>query len=190
MISVILCLVSIHSALVQRFKRAQLNVKGEFMPTIVKGSALAIGDVIQDEGNTGDTHPYLVISKTQWVITLRNCTSFETSALTLVKVLKEDKTGDALWSTKDSFVVKSGNTKDLNVYNVVTVDDGFIEQTVPSLPVPRVFMGEFGPYMMWVSYPVIVSVPRQIDVYSDIMYRVVGTVKSSRMESLLMELAE
>jgi hypothetical protein len=33
------------------------------------------------------------VARTQWQITLRNCTSHETSALALVKVLKDDKTG-------------------------------------------------------------------------------------------------
>ena len=45
------------------------------MAVNVKGSALAVGDVIQDRNNTGDDHPYVVVSKETWTFTLLNCNS-------------------------------------------------------------------------------------------------------------------
>lgn len=156
----------------------------------VRGSALVVGDVIQDQAQTGDTHPYLVVATTQYQIVLRNCTSHETSALELVKVAKGDKSGDEVWSGKDSYVVKSGNTTNLNVYSVVTVDTGQVEmKSVPSgPPVPMQLMGPMGPYFAWVQPTQIVAVPVLANRYADITYRVVGGIVAGRMQTLLAEL--
>jgi hypothetical protein len=157
----------------------------------VKGSALVLGDVIQDQTKTGDTHPYLVVATSQFQIVLRNCTSHETSALTLVKIAKGDKTGDEVWSGKDSYVVKSGNTTDLNVYDIVTVETGQVAmQRVPSgPPVLMQVMGPYGPCFTWAQPTQVVAVPVLANRYADITYRVLGGVVSGRMETLLTELS-
>lgn len=157
----------------------------------VKGSALAVGDVIQDQARTGDTHPFLVVARTQWQITLRNCTSHETSALTLVKVLKGDKTGDPGWAGKDSFVVKSGGTVDLSAYDVYMEETGEYDDVPVAVgpPVLMQFMGPQGPYYDYAQPTQVMSVPRLVERYSDAIYRVVGTVVASRMDKLLSELA-
>lgn len=154
----------------------------------VKGSALAVGEVIQDRANTGDEHPYVVVATSTYQITLRNCTSHETSALTLVKVKKEDKTGDGGWSGKDSYVVKSGNTTDLSVYAVVPEVVGYDnakEMMLMQFPTPD---GK-GVYFDYVETGKIVAIPRVVNRYSDILYRVVGGIKAERMTTLLEELA-
>ena len=63
------------------------------MATYVKASALKVGDVIQDRDATGDDHPFVVITVSKDSLHLHNCTSHETSSLTLIKVEKGDKTG-------------------------------------------------------------------------------------------------
>jgi hypothetical protein len=160
------------------------------MPRTVTGSALVVGDVIQDSARTGDTHPYVVVAKSAYQITLRNCTSHETSSLTLVKVVKADKTGDVGWAGEDSYVVKSGNTTDLNVYDVVV--EQIVEQQVLPVgpPVLMTFMGEDGkPYYDYVQPTGVFAVPRLVNRYSNATYRVVGGIKLERMTTLLMELA-
>ena len=159
------------------------------MPRTVKGTALAVGDVIQDSANTGDTHPYVVIGRSAFQVTLRNCTSHETSGLTLVKILKEDKTGDAGWAGKDSYVVKSGNTTDLFTYTVVQEFTGKYVNQEMDVPELRQLIGPEGPFWAYVPVRQLVTVPQVVNRYSDIMYRVVGAIKAERMTTLLEELA-
>ncbi len=160
------------------------------MPTNVKGSSLAVGDVIQDSAATSDTHPYVVVSRSQWHVTLRNCTSHETSALELIKVDKNDKTGDVGWAGKDSYVVKNSTTVDLAFYR----DDSYVVNEPVSVPdgppVPMQFMGPQGPYTQYMQPMVVIgTVPRVVQRYSDIVYRKVGTVKAERMAAVLEALA-
>lgn len=159
------------------------------MAVNVKGSALAVGDVIQDRNNTGDDHPYVVVSKETWTVTLRNCTSHETSGLTLLKVLMADKTGDVGWAGKDSYVVKSGDTTNLWIYRDTSYQSGFQQVVVPDF-VPQVFQTPTGPVTMHVQVGSHIEVhPRIIQRYSDITFRRVGTIVATRMGTLLTELA-
>jgi len=71
------------------------------------GPSIALGDVIWDRNQTGDTHPYLVTGKDQWSLTLQPLSSHEaTHYTTAATIAPGDKTGSyAPWTGCTSYLV-------------------------------------------------------------------------------------
>lgn len=159
------------------------------MATYVSGSLLAVGDVILDRDATADTHPYVVVSRDQWQLTLRNCTSHQNSDLQLIEVKQGDKTGDLNWSGKDSYVVKSSSSLNLPCFRDDSQVVGVPMEVDNGPQVPMLFQGTHGPYWQYVQPTMIVMVPRLVQRYSALSYRKVGTITSGRMAEIVQALS-
>lgn len=154
----------------------------------VNGAALQVGDVVWDEAMTGDNHPVLVVARSPWQFTVRNCTSNLNGALELVLIQKADKTGDFSWSGKDSYVVKSGPGYMLETAQVIGQQPtGFLEPQ-PQMA-PTTFYGPDGPTTMFVPTGYMVMMPQMMPVYGPLQYTKVGTVKPARMNQIAADLA-
>jgi hypothetical protein len=159
------------------------------MPSIVKGSALAVGDVIQDQAKTGDTHPFVVVLVQTHTLHLHNCTSFQNTDLELIKVVKTDKTGDGNWSDKDSYVVKGEARGGLELARTMVHYEPSATKTVD---VPEVVqkwvMGPYGPCVANFYTGALVTVPLMEPKHSDVTYRKIGTIKPTRMTEIVKEI--
>ena len=151
----------------------------------IRGSALKVGDVIWD--NNVDTHPCLVIKKTQFQLTLRTCTSHESVNFETLKILKSEKTGDHSWSGKDSYLVTSSDTIAIPMSGVVGQQQVFDQVTVPTGRIlAQQFVGPGGQlFFKYVPELTLMTVPRIVNVYGDFYYNRVGTVTSEKMVSIL-----
>ena len=159
------------------------------MATFVKASALAVGDVIQDQDATGDTHPFVVVVVHANTLHLHNCTSFPNTDLELIKVVKTDKTGDAKWSGKDSYVVKGEASGGLELAKTAVHYEPSATETivVPEVVVKQV-IGPYGPCYANFYTGALVTVPVMEPKYSEVTYRKIGTIKSTRMAEIVKEM--
>ena len=158
----------------------------------VNGSALEAGDALFGEFDSQGSyspyhHPFLVISTETDRILIRNCTSNESASLNTIKIARADKSGDIVWTKKDSYLVTSG-TAAVKMLSI-PFQYGMQEVVVQGKTEFKSYVDEDGATCFGPVTPTWVELcPRIVQVHSNIQYSKIGAVKPERMRELEEEL--